>query len=94
MRASRFGDQGSGSRAWRALRRQEGCGRPVVPHPGGGGTVNRITAPSRTLDLQWERTARESGGELAMEQIIYILIAIVVASLILACLNWHPGEEA
>ena len=29
-----------------------------------------------------------------MEQIIYIVIAIVVASLILACLNWHPGEEA
>ena len=56
--------------------------------------MNRITAPSRTLDLQWERTVRESGGELAMEQIIYILIAIVVASLILACLNWHPGEEA
>jgi hypothetical protein len=56
--------------------------------------VNRITAPSRTLGLQWQRTAREPGGELAMEQIVYILIAIVVASLILACLNWHPGEEA
>ena len=59
-----------------------------------GGTVSHFTAPSGTLGLHWERAAREPRRELAMEHVIYLLIAIVLVPAILASLSWHPRERA